>query len=31
MEEVHSISLKKENQRAFYAQKTKDKNIFYWS
>jgi hypothetical protein len=27
MGEVRSVSSKKENQRAFYAQKTKDKNF----
>jgi hypothetical protein len=31
MGEVSSISSKKENQRAFCAQRTRDKNIFDWS
>lgn len=28
---VRSINSKKENQRAFYGQKTKNENIFEWS
>jgi hypothetical protein len=31
MDGVCSISSKKENQRSFYAQKTKSENIFDWS